>query len=210
MRKINKQAPYSEFIQFVSKYQPTVWEDFDKHSQCAVRYDSKLYILTAEQECMCGYTEIPIDEQNSHIDHYIKRVIDPTKIFDWNNLIVATIDEDFGAKYKDNSYKIKANEYASIFNPVVDRMEDYVYYANDGEMLPKDCCDVNIVSKVNKTIEVFNLNIRSLKKRRKDIIANVDFLKKGGLSKTDIRKALSSFGFVSVIDYELSQPIIDN
>lgn len=210
MRKINKQSPYPKFTQFVGKYKPIVWEDFDKHPQSSIRQESKLYILTTEQDCMCGYTELPIDEQNSHIDHYVKRSIDHTKIFDWNNLIVASIDDDFGAKYKDNGYKIKANDYASIFNPVVDNMEDYVYYANDGEMRPNNKCDDKMVSKVNKTIEVFNLNIRSLKDRRKEIITNINTYRKSGLSEADIRAALASIGFVSVVDFELARPIINN
>ena len=54
------------------------------------------------------------------------------------------------------------------------------------------------------TIKVFNLNEPSLKNRRKESMQMVRAMLKGGMQKEDIFSVLSSDGFVSAIEYELS------
>lgn len=105
MRKINKFAPYEDFVRHILKNKPSKWDEIDG----ALKFNMRLYMLTNEQDCLCGYSEIPLEAENtsSHIDHFIKREYDNTKIFDWDNLITSAIDEDFGGKYKDNTYKIQ-------------------------------------------------------------------------------------------------------
>ena len=138
MRKISKQKPLSDFATFVSKNNPTEWGQLPSK----ISADSRLCILCNEQDCLCGYSEMVLEEDSafSHIDHYYKRNLFPQKTFDWNNLIVSTIDEDFGGKYKDNTYKIKTEEYQQIFNPVVDDMSQFIEYSGNGEIVPLKKC----------------------------------------------------------------------
>lgn len=197
MRKINKQLPISGFEEFVLKNHPTDW----KQLPAQIRADSRFSILCKEQDCLCGYSEIILEEGESHIDHYFKRELFPKKTFDWNNLIVSTIDEDFGGKYKDNTYKIKAEEYQEIFNPVCDDMSQFIGYLGNGKMVPLDGLSIDIVNKVKKTIDVFNLNCQSLRIRRRDLILLLDGCK--GLPHNEIRKAFSAYGFISVLNWFL-------
>ena len=71
MRRLNKQGPIPAFTQFVTKNKPTQWEQLPAQ----ISADSRLFILCIEQECLCGYSEIPLEEDSSssHIDHYYKK-----------------------------------------------------------------------------------------------------------------------------------------
>ena len=150
MRKLNKGVPYEAFSAFVDKYRPAEWDEI-KH----LIYDMRLYMLCYEQDCLCGYSEIPIGAENteSHIDHFIKQDHDSQKIFSWDNFVVSTVDEDFGGKYKDNTYSIQKNEYALIFNPVVDDMSQYISFLGNGKMIPTNGLSQNIID--NKYITLW-------------------------------------------------------
>ena len=198
MHKINKQKPLADFSDFVNKNHPQQWEDLPS----MVRSNSRLQILVFEQDCLCGYTEMILDEDSnsSHIDHFVKRDHDPQRIFDWNNLIVSTIDEDYGGKYKDNKYKIQKNKYESIFNPIVDDMSQYIQYCENGEMVAKEGVDLNTKQKVEETIKAFNLNHSSLKRKRADLILELSTYlnQKELLDDPAVKKAFVNRGFVSL------------
>lgn len=203
MRKINKGNPIEEFSDFVRKNKPTKWKDLNKTEEGKkVRQDSCMHILVFEQDCMCGYSEMILDETNSHVDHYVKQEHDSSKIFDWNNYVVSTIDEDFGGKYKDNGYKIKKNEYSLIFNPVDEDMSLLIEYSGDGEMIPIGGIQNKEKEKVCKTIDVFNLNHISLKRKRKDLLTQLNDC--SDLPDNEIKSAFSNSGFVSVVNWWLS------
>lgn len=197
MRKINKGEPLAEFSKFLLRYTPSRWEELNGE----LRYNIRLHILLYEQDCLCGYSEIPLDEENtsSHIDHFVKRDYDHSKIFDWDNLVVSSIDEDYGGKYKDNTYKIKQNEYAQIFNPTKDDMGQYIEYLRDGRIAPRDGIQDAINDKILKTIEVFNLNCRSLKNRRKQLLIELDSC--SGLPKEELKHTFEKNGFISLINW---------
>ncbi len=199
MRKINKGEPLASFSSFVERRKPTKWEDL--HDEPNLSYDMRLYMLCNEQNCLCGYSEIPLkpEKESSHIDHFVKREHDQSKIFDWDNFIVSTIDEDFGAKYKDNEYKIKKEEYQQIFNPVNDNMADYVEYYGDGQIEPAKDIDESYKEKVQKTIEVFNLNFRSLKERRKNLLMQLKSCKE--CDKELLSAMFKDYGFISLTNW---------
>ena len=71
MRKIDKQTPLTDFSKFVSKNHPTRWEDLPSE----ISSESRFSILCNEQDCLCGYSEIILEESpaSSHIDHFYKR-----------------------------------------------------------------------------------------------------------------------------------------
>lgn len=197
MRRINKGVPFDDFVKYLDKHKPSEWEELNGE----LRYNMRLHILLYEQDCLCGYSEIPLDAENtsSHIDHFVKRDYDHSKIFDWDNLVVSTIDEDYGGKYKDNTYKIKQNEYAQIFNPTKDDMSQYIEYLRDGRIAPRDGIQDAINDKILKTIEVFNLNCRSLKNRRKQLLIELDSC--SGLPKEELKHTFEKNGFISLINW---------
>lgn len=197
MRRINKGVPFDDFVKYLDKHKPSKWEELNGE----LRYNMRLHILLYEQDCLCGYSEIPLDAENtsSHIDHFVKRDYDHSKIFDWDNLVVSAIDEDYGGKYKDNTYKIKQNEYAQVFNPTKDDMGQYIEYLRDGRIAPRDGIQDAINDKILKTIEVFNLNCRSLKNRRKQLLIELDSC--SGLPKEELKHTFEKNGFISLINW---------
>ena len=201
MRKINKGNPISGFNGNNFNNSCTNWSDFHRDYK-DIFEESRLLILTDEQNQLCGYTEIYIKELiYCHIDHYKKRSIFPELTFDWNNLIVANYDDNFGARYKDNKSGIQANDYNNIFNPVVDNVENYFDYTIWGEVIPKTAISEVDNQKAKKTIKVFNLNHNSLKDRRKNLISMISSC--GKMTKEEILTVFENSGFESVINQTL-------
>lgn len=199
MKKINKGSPLEKFSIYVEKNKPARWEDLYKEPDLG--YDMRLHMLYYEQECLCGYSEIPLNPENnsSHIDHFVKREFDSTKTFDWNNFIVSTIDDEFGGKYKDNVYKIKIDEYRQIFNPVIENMSDYIDYSGDGGIVPAENIDDFYKEKVKKTIEIFNLNFRTLKNRRKILLMHLESCKE--YNEEELIATFKDYGFISLTNW---------
>ncbi len=193
MRKIHKLSPLAHFNGDNYKRDCRTWQYFhEKYKE--VFEETRLQILVYEQKQQCGYTEIYInDERDSHIDHYIKQEHNQNLKFDWNNYIIATKDNIFGANYKDNTYKVQQNEYPLIFNPIVDNVEEYFYYNEFGRIREDE-------GKVKKTIEVFNLNHKLLRFKRKELINLIDYFKNDGLSNIEIKSQLEDYGFKSIIN----------
>jgi len=200
MKRITKGEPVASFVTYSTNNPGASWETFHRNARESYQ-ECRLQILLEEQDCLCGYTEICINEVNdAHLDHYKKRSIFPALTFTWSNLIAATLDSDFGANYKDSVYKIKGNEYSNIFNPVEEDVHDYLYYNQRGEIEPKSTITDELKTKVSKTIEVFNLNHPSLRSRRETIIRQI----RGciDLSSDEVIKAFSNSGFKSVVFQE--------
>lgn len=198
MRKINKGQPSPLFNDFVSKNSPSAWGDLHGEGVPREVYeDAKSVMLSDEQEQLCGYTEIHINEvKDGHIDHYRKRDLFPNLTFDWNNLVVALKDSDFGANYKDNRSGINGDDYDNIFNPVIDNVENYFDYTTWGKVTAKATISEADTRKADKTIEVFNLNHKSLTDRRKNLISMMKIY--GDTEKEVISAALENSGFESV------------
>ena len=200
MRKINKTAPITSFQRFVSANPTANWRTFHELAK-DVYQESRDHILLEEQNCLCGYTEMPIEDiTDSHLDHYVKRDFAASKTFDWNNLIASCNHDDFGAKYKDNTSKIKPTDYALIFNPVEDPVEQYFYYNEFGEIEAQPHLEPLLKEKVEKTIAIFNLKHPSLIERRKTIIEYIRIYADGLLDIETIKTALSSLGFISLVE----------
>ena len=195
MRKINKGNPHQPFSNYVAKHKPVNWEDMDG----AIKRDSRNFIMQNEQVGLCGYTELPLNIDNSHIDHYKKRNLFPQLTFDWTNLIVAAVDDEFGANFKDNGYSIKAAEYSEIFNPVLDHSENYFSYTEWGEIVAKEGITNDEKEKAEKTIEIFNLKHPSLKSRRFTIIQMVKSCREQ-FTKQELLQLFNGQGFKSVIE----------
>ena len=200
MRKINKGNPIPGFNRNNFNNSCNNWSDFHRDHK-DIFEESRLVILTDEQNQLCGYTEIYINELiDCHIDHYKKKdsAFFPELVFDWNNLIAAIYDDNFGARYKDNKSGIQANDYNNIFNPVVDNVENYFYYTPWGEITPKPGISDSEKEKVKKTIKVFNLNHNSLQNRRRKLVRMISCYME--MVKKDILTALKNSSFRSVID----------
>jgi len=158
--------------------------------------------LKSAYEKITGKDSLPFYQhffEKRHIDHFRKRNMFPEHTFNWDNLVAACNDEDFGAKYKDNKSGINKPDYAGFFDPVVDSVQDYFYYNERGEVEPHPTLsDPVLHAKVQKTIAVFNLQDKSLVNRRKTIIEQIKAYAE--LTKEEIFNAMKFGGFVSLIE----------
>lgn len=204
MRRIDKSEEPQSLRSF-DKAKHKKWEEIHNEANRHM-YNDCLQQCIEDQACLCGYTEVPLSKDNRHIDHYIKRDFAPDLTFCWNNMIAAVKDDDFGADYKDkhvkrNDYNKSECCYTDILNPVKDEFAGRFRFSADGTIEPSDSQDI----KAEKTIELFNLNEKSLKERRKVQMENVRTYIENDYTKEATLAALTEDGFVSAIEYELSQ-----
>lgn len=204
MRRIDKSEEPQSLRSF-NKAKHEKWGEFSDKANRHV-YNDCLQQCIEDQAHLCGYTEVPLSKDNRHIDHYIKRDFAPDLTFCWNNMIAAVKDSRFGADYKDehvkrNDYDKSECCYTDILNPVKDEFAGRFRFSADGTIEPSDSQDI----KAEKTIELFNLNEKSLKERRKVQMENVRTYIENDYTKEATLAALTEDGFVSAIEYELSQ-----
>ncbi len=183
MKRINKREPVF-FTNFIRRNNPVEWNDIAE-----IRDNIRTYMLSGlvpdenieqntipEQNYQCAYTEIDIEESNysSHIDHFHKQSMFPIFRFKWSNLFTSTNNEYFGAKYKDNTYRIKQEEYQHLINPSIENPNDFFKYSFTGEILIKEG-DINSdkYKKAELTKDAFNLNERSLVEQRQTVVKMV-------------------------------------
>lgn len=162
MKSIEKREP-EFYFEFVKKNKPKEWNDLSSK----IGLKCREYMLQNEQSSQCAYTEKNIAPQDAHIDHFIKqsflkRNLFSVSEFNWNNLFTSCNDENVGAKYKDKN--IQKEDYKEIINLVKDNCAECFEYKDNGRIEPKNG---NI--RVRKTIDIFNLNDRSLIEQRKEV-----------------------------------------
>ncbi|MDM8549756.1 retron system putative HNH endonuclease [Desulfobacterales bacterium HSG2] len=132
-----------------------------------IGYDVREYMLKEEQNFQCAYTEIHIDPENSHVDHFRKQSLFPKSVFEWNNLLASCNNEYYGAKFKDNNIKRK-EDYQCLVNPVKEDPRRYFKYSITGDMLANE-----ENGKGQFTIDSFNLNDYALVEQRKIVASHV-------------------------------------
>jgi len=158
MRTIKETPEF--FSNFLKKKKPVIWPDLDAQ----IRIDLRNHIKKTEQFNVDAYTQQKLNNGTEHIDHFKKRAHFPQLCFDYENLFVANHNAAYGASYKDNT--IKKEDYEAIYNPAL-----YMHkfqFSFDGSISPLNEND----KKAEKTIEVFNLDDKVLKRRRQAIFRN--------------------------------------
>ncbi len=153
MKRINKREPVF-FTNFIRKNNPVEWNDIAE-----IRDNIRTYMLS-------GLVPNENIEQNTIPEQILK--------FKWSNLFTSTNNEYFGAKYKDNTYRIKQEEYQHLINPSIENPNDFFKYSFTGEILIKEG-DINSdkYKKAELTKDAFNLNERSLVEQRQTVVKMV-------------------------------------
>lgn len=190
MRKLTKGEPHEAI------------KDFEGQREWALSIDFhriwRELILTIEQDGLSGYTEVPLRIDDSHIDHFYKRSLFVHKVHSWDNLVVDTIDETYGAKYKDKNIRI-ATDNIKVINPVREDPNSFFRYKVDGRIVSRDTLSEEERDRANYTIDVFNLNEPSLVYRRKELLS-IDLNAYGNVSLAQLKVWLKDLGFPSVLE----------
>jgi uncharacterized protein (TIGR02646 family) len=168
------------YSNFIRRNHPVEWDDVAE-----IRDNIRTYMLSglvpdetiepnmvSEQNFQCAYTEIDIEENanSSHIDHFHKQSIFPALRFEWSNLFTSTNNTYYGAKHKDNTYRLQQEDFQYLINPSIENPNDYFKYSFTGEILIK-VNDENSseYKKAKLTKDAFNLNERSLVEQRQTV-----------------------------------------
>lgn len=168
MKKINKTEPPGYFVNFVRRNNPNSWSDC-----LEIISDLRKHILIEEQNEQCAYCEsgITFKSSKSHIDHYKRKAghLFPELVCSYENLLVSCNNPYRCARHKDSEIKRK-EDYSNLLNPVMDNPNTHFDYSFTGEILSKD-------EKGKYTIEIFNLNHKSLVERRKTLALQINAYK---------------------------------
>ncbi|MBQ6729424.1 MAG: TIGR02646 family protein [Bacteroidales bacterium] len=198
MRKLDKGEPAQQFVDFIHRHHPVNWEEAKDES-----HGWREHILNHEQHGLSGYTEAPLHLEKSHIDHFRKQSLYPHFVFEWNNYVVDGKDDTYGARYKDNAIRNRADN-EKLINPVIEDAQCFFKYELSGKMVPADGLNEEETERASFTITTFNLNEGSLVDRRKKII-NMDIKSFEGLSDEDVLAVLLPEGFASVVEQLLKE-----
>ena len=199
MRKIDKGKPMDEFVRFVRAHYPCPWED-----TVGVSRVWRKFMLEHEQDQLSGYTELYlVDLDRTHIDHFKKQELFKDLVFSWNNLVVDSVDDNYGARYKDaHVHSVQDNE--RLINPVDEEAARFFYYESTGKMVPAEGLTDEERQQAQYTIDMFNLNEGSLMERRK-VILNSDPQAYNGLCDEEVLQCLKTLGFPSVVEQLLRE-----
>ncbi len=198
MRKLDKGEPAQQFVDFIHRHHPVNWEEAKDES-----HGWREHILNHEQHGLSGYTEAPLHLEKSHIDHFRKQSLYPFLVFEWGNYVVDGKDDTYGARYKDNAIRNRADN-EKLINPVIEDAQCFFKYELSGKMVPADGLNEEETERASFTITTFNLNEGSLVDRRKQII-NMDIKSFEGLSDEDVLAVLLPEGFASVVEQLLKE-----
>lgn len=164
------------------------------------------HIATTEQQSLSAYTEKPLGN-TTHIDHFRKRSLFPLLTFDYSNLLVDDLNDNYGACFKDNHAGVTQATFDGdnrILSPVTDNMPDFIDFTVKGKMIPKPDLTPRDRSRVEETIRVFNLNHATLQSCRQSIINAVADYRTAELTAQEIMELLSPSGFHSAIEWALT------
>lgn len=198
MRKLDKGEPLQAFVDFVRKNNPTSWEEVR-----GVSREWREHILNQEQHGLSGYTESPITLDGSHIDHFRKQSLFNQFVFDWDNYIVDSKDEAYGAKFKDN-FIGTCEDNDRLINPVAEDASRFFKYEINGKIEVADGLSKEDADRALFTRDAFNLNEGSLVERRR-VIMSMILDSFGDLTVDEIKDALKSLGFTSVVEQLLQE-----
>ena len=195
---MDKGKPIRAFVEFVRKNKPKSWKEAE-----GVSREWREQILNQEQHGLSGYTECPIKLDGSHIDHFRKCEFFNTLVFDWDNFVVDVIDDKYGARYKDHQIKSrKDNE--RLINPVTEDASRFFKYEINGRIEVAEGLSKEDEARAIFTSDSFNLNESSLVDRRRRIM-NTKMESFGDMTDDQIKEALKSLGFTSVVEQLLKE-----
>lgn len=206
MIKVDRSEKHSEFEAFRQKKRVNNWIDFScPRSQYHILYKDCRRQLLYKQGGLSAYTEVPLEENKSHIDHFRKRDLFPNLSFEWNNLIVDEIGvARYGAGHKDKIIK-HIEDYELLINPVLEDPCEYLTYLVNGKIIPKKNLNTEDKKKASFTIEAFNLNHPSLIMRRSTLQKIVEDY--SSLDDQFIKSNLKKYGFITFLAFILENKV---
>ena len=204
MRRIVKRQPPQDLGRYVERANPQKWEEVHQNQIFPHLYEDCIGQLREEQANLSGYTEKPLPQQGTHVDHFRKQSLFNSRefVFGWDNLIADEHSREYGADHKDNVITSK-EAYQKLIDPVAQDPHHFFTYMENGMIMPKEGLGEEERKMAEFTIDTFNLQHPTLLNRRENIIRMVKSYRQGGLSNEDILQCVGDYGFPSAVNYAL-------
>jgi len=185
---------------------PKVKEAWDDNNIRNIRRSLREHILLHEQNLLCAYCEKEIDAEpkNSNIDHFKTRHLYPNDTLEYRNLLVSCNSKISCSHIKDN-YRLRKEDYTKIINPIDENPNDYFEYGFAGDILIKNDLSLEQKIKAEFSIEIFNLNHKSLIDNRKIIAESLMACLANGCTINDMIESFNGYtSFIVDINKKLS------
>ncbi len=148
MRHITRQESPEVFEKWKNNSNSANWRDFQKTDV----YRTVKDCLITQQNSLCGYCEIAVQMDSSHIEHLKDKHNYPDHEFDYDNFIAS-------CQWTDScGHKKGANYFPGFVSPFDDNCEKRFTYTWKGKIIPVDENDSDAI----KTIKILGLNCRRL------------------------------------------------
>jgi uncharacterized protein (TIGR02646 family) len=171
MLKVNKGPEPEELLKFKAQNKPATWIDYQESDTQNIKSFLKEHMLVMEQNEYCPYCERQINNyKEGRIEHIKPREFYPNFFDSYQNLLVSCSD-------KKTCDSAKKNKYSSEFiDPVLESPTQYLTYdLESGKIISIKSKEVeNIYQRALYTIEVLNLNEKSLVATRKAFLTNLN------------------------------------
>jgi len=134
-------------------------------------------VLLVMQSNRCAYCECSLNMGEGHIEHFRRKNKDfyPELMFDWNNLYYSCMRNGSCGSHKDRVL-VKDNV-DWLLDPCKDNPEDFLLFAIDGKVYPRDGLSEKDLRRANLTIDTFGLNNAKLVEERLGILNGYQWLK---------------------------------
>lgn len=191
MKHITRQISPDSFEKWKANNKSANWADFGKEENHSSEIKTEVKEkLISQQNNLCGYCEVAVQMDNSHIEHLKDRNNHPQDMFDYDNFIAS-------CQYADSCGHNKATGYFSGFVSPFDRCEERFTYTRNGKIIPVDENDTDALN----TIEILGLNCKRLKDRRVSVIKTLEYA-----DEDYINECLTNYidwfnGFYTVVKY---------
>ncbi len=173
---------------------PKLKEAWDDNNIKDIRSNLREHILLHEQNLLCAYCEKEIDAEskNSNIDHFKTRHLYPNETLEYRNLLVSCNSKISCSHIKDN-YRLTKEDYTKIINPIYQNPNDYFEYGFAGDILIKNDLSKEQQERAEFSIEIFNLNHKSLIDNRKFIAESLEVCLQHGCEIDDMIESFNGY-----------------
>lgn len=173
---------------------PKLKETWDDNNIKNIRSNLREHILLHEQNLLCAYCEKEIDTEskNSNINHFKTRHLYPNETLEYRNLLVSCNSKISCSHIKDN-YRLTKEDYTKIINPIYENPNNYFEYGFAGDILIKNDLSKEQQVKAEFSIEIFNLNHKSLIDSRKIIAESLKVCLQNGCEIDDMIESFNGY-----------------
>jgi len=170
MHKLERPSDEPTALTHARQHYANNWERLSFEERKNIREN----LLPMQNGC-CAYCERKVNG-SGHIEHFLKKGIDPRRTFVWSNLFYSCSTPDTCGTHKDKSVYYPKDE-SLLIDPARENPETYVCFSPNGKIEALQVADPHDQKRAQTTVAVFNLNDPELVRTRLNRLKMFEFLK---------------------------------